>query len=859
MATRRAGTNNPTGRTAALTSRPQYVRNLAGEIAHEWARRQEADGARRLGFRFPLLTPPPGEAASLSDLLPLIRAVVPFHMAHNAEPEAVDLLLEVGLLSELGAHCDATNHGRAALYLLSCASYLPEPEDGVALRTAHGIYAAAGRLPEALRCALKLRGGGAELVAATWQAASDAGVRRQLAHMLFRAGVAVDVNAGPFAVTADVDALKDIVSGAGVSARYLALARDLDVMEAKTAEDIYKSHLVEGRGPAAGGAAAVDSARANLAATFVNALVNCGFGADKLLTSPASGDAVSWIYKNKEAGKTAAAASLGCILLWDVEGGLPQIDKYLYAADMHVVAGAMLAVGILTTGSRSEMDPAFALLHEAVAHPAVEVRCGALLGLGLAYCGAASQPLAGLVAPILGDESVGMEVVAYAALALGLSFCGSADGSAAAALLAPLMCRGEVDLAHPLAKLLALSLGLVFLGRGGEAEATGEVLKTLAPHPLGRFASASLDGCAFAATGNVLKVQHLLAVVGEGAAAAVAAAEEDGMLPLVAQQPDSAAAPPPAAAAPAPAAAAPASANGGAIASAAAATAAAAAAAAAAVPAAADAPPGSDAHLGAAVLGIALVALGEETGSHMALRALEHILQYGEPPARAAVPLAMALLSISKPELGVTDALARLAHDPSEAVAGAALLGLGLASAGSNNARVAASLRALSGYHGRDPGLLYCTRLAQGLVHAGKGLLGLHPLVADRSVAHPPSLAALAVVAFCGLQLGDTLLGKHACLFFALVPALHPRSLATIGEDGRPLPVPVRVGEAVDVTAAAGRPKSITGWQTHTTPVLLAVGERAELATDEYLPLSPLLEGVVILRKNPNFLGKSDK
>jgi 26S proteasome regulatory subunit N1 len=31
-------------------------------------------------------------------------------------------------------------------------------------------------------------------------------------------------------------------------------------------------------------------------------------------------------------------------------------------------------------------------------------------------------------------------------------------------------------------------------------------------------------------------------------------------------------------------------------------------------------------------------------------------------------------------------------------------------------------------------------------------------------------------------------------------------------------------------------------------------GERAELATEQYVPLSPLLEGVVILRKNPDYM-----
>lgn len=42
--------------------------------------------------------------------------------------------------------------------------------------------------------------------------------------------------------------------------------------------------------------------------------------------------------------------------------------------------------------------------------------------------------------------------------------------------------------------------------------------------------------------------------------------------------------------------------------------------------------------------------------------------------------------------------------------------------------------------------------------------------------------------------------------------------------------------------------------QTHTTPVLMNAGERAELATEEYVPLTPLLEGVVVLRKNPDFM-----
>jgi len=40
---------------------------------------------------------------------------------------------------------------------------------------------------------------------------------------------------------------------------------------------------------------------------------------------------------------------------------------------------------------------------------------------------------------------------------------------------------------------------------------------------------------------------------------------------------------------------------------------------------------------------------------------------------------------------------------------------------------------------------------------------------------------------------------------------------------------------------------------------LLSFGERAELATDEYIALSPVLEGFVMLKKNPDAMDTSEK
>ena len=79
----------------------------------------------------------------------------------------------------------------------------------------------------------------------------------------------------------------------------------------------------------------------------------------------AEGDAAAsthWIFKNKDHGKMSAAASLGAVMLWDVEGGLPAIDRFLYSTDPQVVGGALLAVGIVNSGVQDEVDSALALL-----------------------------------------------------------------------------------------------------------------------------------------------------------------------------------------------------------------------------------------------------------------------------------------------------------------------------------------------------------------------------------------------------------------------------------------------------------------------------------------------------------------
>jgi hypothetical protein len=95
------------------------------------------------------------------------------------------------------------------------------------------------------------------------------------------------------------------------------------------------------------------------------------------------------------------------------------------------------------------------------------------------------------------------------------------------------------------------------------------------------------------------------------------------------------------------------------------------------------------------VLGLALLAMAEPLGSQMAGRVLEHLLQYGDPPVRRAVPLAISMLHISNPDVLVMDTLSRLSHDQDSEVANNAIVGLGLLGAG-EQIRLAAGIRAAS-------------------------------------------------------------------------------------------------------------------------------------------------------------------
>ncbi|KAG7237201.1 hypothetical protein INR49_032699 [Caranx melampygus] len=707
----------------------EYVRHLAGEVAKEWQEVEENDKTQQ------------------ETLLKLVKEIVPYNMAHNAEHEACDLLMEIERLDMLEDYIDENAYGKVCLYLTSCVSYVPEPENSALLRCALNIFRKFNRYPEALRLALMLND--VELVENIFTSCKDIVIQKQLAFMLGRHGMFLELNED----VEDYEDLTEIMSNVQLNSNFLALARE------------------------------VDSARMNLASSFVNGFVNAAFGQDKLLTD----DGNKWLYKNKDHGMLSAAASLGMILLWDVDGGLTQIDKYLYSSEDYIKSGALLACGIVNSGVRNECDPALALLSDYVLHNSNVMRIGAIFGLGLAYAGSNREDVLSLL--LLSWETPN-QVVGVTALACGMIAVGSCNGDVTSTIVQTIMEKNDQELKDTYARWLPLGLGLNHLGKGEAIETTLAALQVV-PEPFRSFANTLVDICAYAGSGNVLKVQQLLHICSEHYEAKEKEKEEDKDKKDKKDKDKK------------------------------------------------DTAADMGSHQGVAVLGIALIAMGEEIGSEMALRTFGHLLRYGEPTLRRAVPLALALISVSNPRLNILDTLSKFSHDADPEVSHNSIFAMGMVGSGTNNARLAAMLRQLAQYHAKDPNNLFMVRLAQGLTHLGKGTLTLCPYHSDRQLMSQVAVAGLLTVLVSFLDVKNIILGKSHYILYGLVAAMQPRMLVTFDEELRPLPVSVRVGQAVDVVGQAGKPKAITGFQTHTTPVLLAHGERAELATEEYLPVTP--------------------
>ncbi|VEU23509.1 DEKNAAC104748 [Brettanomyces naardenensis] len=782
------------------------------------------------------------------ELIELSMIIVEYFIKHNAETEAVDLLLEIEQIEKLPQHVDKDTYERVCNYMVACVPLLAPPDDLAFLNTAYTIYLSNNQLPQALTIAIRLDD--YSLVRAVFNATDDTLVHKQLGFMLGRQNSSFKV---------EDEEVQECINNVKLSEYYKYLVGELNLLQPKVPEDVYKSHLETS---IFASTSRLESAKQNLAAAFVNGFLNAGYGTEKLI-----GDE-RWIYRTKGEGMLSTTASLGMVNLWDTNEGLQVMDKYLYSEQPEVKAGALLGMGIATASVHDDVEPALLILQDYVSADSKQdarLTTAAITGLGIAFAGSENEEVLNLLSPLVSEPSVSLEIQSLAALALGHVFVGTCNGDITSTILQALLEKDPAELTSKWIRYMSLGLGLLYMGKYDQVDDVLETIDAI-EHPIVRALKVLVTICSYAGTGNVLQIQQLLQMcivkqkddeddeedddekdeekdeddldgtadvnVEDGlgdlntnnsnsnsnsnteSTESVEVKDEskidteDSKSKVESEEEDSEF----------------------------------------------KSSDEDDTYQGYCVLGLALIAMGEEIGQEMSLRHFDHLMHYGTPLIRRAVPLAMGLVSASNPEMSVYDTLSRYSHDQDLDVACNAIFAMGLVGAGTNNARLAQLLRQLASYYINDQNGLFITRISQGLVHLGKGTLTLSPFTVDRQTLSKVGLASLLTIAISLMEPTSFILDQNSSLLYYITSAIKPRMLVTVDTELKPVKVNVRVGQAVDVVGQAGKPKTITGWVTHSTPVLLGYGERAELETDEHLPIASSLEGVVVLKKNPDYM-----
>ena len=789
---------------------------------------------------------------SKEPLVQLSEIIAPYFLKHNAETEAVDLLLEIEEVEKITQYVDKNTYKRVCTYMISCVPLLAPPDDLAFLNTAFTIYLSNNKLPEALTLAIRL--GDDSLVRSVFESTNDLLVKKQLGFILGKQNYGFKV---------EDEGVQQCINNNHLHKYFKYLVTELNLLAPKVPEDIYKSHLETSFYASA---SKLESAKQNLAASFVNGFLNAGYSDEKLISKE------KWVYKTKDEGMLSTVASLGLVNLWNTENGLQALDQFQYNENAKLRAGSVLGMGISTNGVYDDVESTYYLLEEFIHNREKSdeiIVTSAITGLGIAYAGSENENVLNLLTTIVNDPVYSIEIQSLAALSLGHTFVGTCNGDITDTILQSLLEKDAEQLTSKWIRFMCLGLGLLYMGKYDQVD---DVLDTIdaIEHPISKSLKVLIKICSYAGTGNVLQVQELLQICTTKSksndddedddddddddeqieAEIEAAAGAEGMLgnggdmsvdndndveiadvpvdpkksviegeattSLLPEKKDD------------------------------------------------DSKINDDnnetaedeedeLYEGFAVLGLALICMGEEIGQAMSIRHFEHLMHYGKSIIKRAVPLAMGLVSASNPQINVFETLSRYSHDQDIEVAYNAIFGMGLVGAGTNNARLAQLLRQLASYYINDQNGLFMSRISQGLVHLGKGTLTLNPFSIDKQSLSKVSLAALLTVSISFLDPKSFILNSNSNLLYYLTPAIKPRMLVTVDENLEPINVNVRVGQAVDTVGLAGKPKTITGWVTHSTPVLLGYGEKAELETDEYISYSSSLEGVVILKKNPAY------
>ncbi len=110
------------------------------------------------------------------------------------------------------------------------------------MTTCYKMYLKFDQPQLALRCAIQLND--MDLIQSVFNGCKDTLIRKQLAFLLARQQIFWELDGDKIE---EADELREIMNNSRLSPNFLNLARELDIMEPKIPEDIYKTYLETNR------------------------------------------------------------------------------------------------------------------------------------------------------------------------------------------------------------------------------------------------------------------------------------------------------------------------------------------------------------------------------------------------------------------------------------------------------------------------------------------------------------------------------------------------------------------------------------------------------------------------------------
>lgn len=729
----------------------EFIKSLSADIATEYNKRLDSN-------------------EPTDDLIELVKNIIPYLISQHCENDAIDLLIEVERLNDMMDFVNENNYKKICLYLIGISKYAADTEEfRDTLELVYTIYFTKfHEYVNALRVAIKI--GNNLYIKQTFEQCKDPVIKKQLAFILAREKIYLE--------SEDLtDELVTIMSNLKLSEYYKRLGKELEVLEPKHPEDVFKTHLENKKDDSK----KLESYKINMSYSIASSFINAGFGTEVLMSKEKS----DWLYKNKDEGIIALLGGLGLVHLWDTLEGPGQLYQLAgnNEKDVNKRAGRNIGMGICSIGIHDDNNTTVAALLDELQDKNMVIKESALLGLGLAAAGSQNEDLKDPLLDVFQDFQYGFELSAFISLCFGLIYIGSAKEDVFDELFAVLLTRNDGGKAKifssPYFVLYALGMGLICLGKQKDIDFMIETISTLQEFPIEMrmYLKTVLTAFAYAGTGNVAKVQELMHLI---------AKPKEEINPKVQS---------------------------------------------------------------VAVIGLSLIAIGEEMGSEMLIRSFNHFLQFGDESVKKTVSLALALLNLSNPKVTVVDSLTKFCYDKNKEIAMNAIFSLGLVSAGTNHSRVAGLLRNLAGYYSEETNPLFIVRISQGLLHLGKGMLTLNPLCSHNLLINNVGFAGILVALFSFTETESLICGKNQSLMYTLALAMQPRMVMTVDENLEPKPAQLMIGQSVDVVGQTGNPRTISGFQIHQSPAILSTGERCEISGDEYISLSDVMENIVIVKE----------